>query len=108
MGTHPIFESDFDCLTDSKSKKKSQWPLSKLQSSRKLATMKSRTIAEAKTKLRRSRLTLVETKPLIRETKVVVDNRNRRKGAKGDGETLSSCHSRRQPCLYKKKQVDFI
>merc|ERR1712227_832417 len=22
MGTHPIFESDFDCLTDSKSKKK--------------------------------------------------------------------------------------
>merc|ERR1712142_890703 len=86
MGTHPIFESDFDCLTDSKSKKKSQWPLSKLQSSRKLATMKSRTIAEAKTKLRRSRLTLVETKPLIRETKVstklcsvVVDNRNRRK-----------------------------
>ena len=32
--------------------------------------MDFRTIAEAKTKLRRSRLTLVETKPLIRETKV--------------------------------------
>merc|ERR1712168_84411 len=79
MGTHPIFESDFDCLTDSKSKKKSQWPLSKLQSSRKLATMKSRTTAEAKTKLRRSRLTLVETKPPTRVTKVVVDNRNQRK-----------------------------
>merc|ERR1712002_285049 len=78
MGTHPIFESDFDCLTDSKSKK-SQWPLSKLQSSRKFATMKSRTTAEAKTKLRRSRLTLVETKPPPRVTKVVVDNRNRRK-----------------------------
>merc|ERR1711988_36108 len=70
MGTHPIFESDFDCLTDSNRSEK--WPPLKLQLLKRSEIKKFRITAQARKKMPR----LVK---VTRETMFVVDNRNRRK-----------------------------
>merc|ERR1712025_1074615 len=75
MGTHPIFESDFDCLTDSNRSKK--WPPLKLQLLKRSEIRKFRITAQARKKLPRTRMSRLVK--VTREMKVVADNRNRRK-----------------------------
>merc|ERR1711992_79444 len=75
MGTHPIFESDFDCLTDSNRSEK--WPPLKLQLLKRSEIKKFRITAQARKKLPRTRMSRLVK--VTRETMFVVDNRNRRK-----------------------------
>merc|ERR1711953_674769 len=75
MGTHPIFESDFDCLTDSKRSEK--WPPLILQLLKRSEIRKFRITAQARKKLPRTRMSRLVK--VTREMKVVADNRNRRK-----------------------------
>merc|ERR1711973_273505 len=104
MGTHPIFESDFDCLTDSNRSEK--WPPLKLQLLKRSEIKKFRITAQARKKLPRtkmSRLVKVIRRRCSWSTIEIGE-----KSPKGYGQAFASSHSRREPCLHQEKQVDLV